>query len=95
MNLGGRTSVMKRPVVVQPGVVKSGMVEGKKVEDNLLDTGCSRTMVHQKLVAKEKIHDVDVVAIRCIHGDTVTVCTWRYSSVSIGQSFTGGGRTAH
>ena len=62
---------MKHPVVVQPGVVKPGMVEGKKVEDILLDTGCSRTMVHQKLVAKENIQDADVVAIQCAHGDTV------------------------
>ena len=85
MNLGGRTSVMKHPVVVLPGVVKPGMVEGKKVEDILQDTGCSRTMVHQKLVAKEKIQDADVVTIRCAHGDIVLYPLTKVSLVVEGR----------
>ena len=66
---GGVTSGLEKKQ--QPGIVKSGMVEGKSVSDILLDTGCSRTLVHQKLVYDEKLKDSGAVAIRCAHGDTV------------------------
>ena len=55
----------------QPGVVRRGTVEGRKVDNILLDTGCSRTLVHESLVPKEKMEDGGAVAIRCAHGDTV------------------------
>ena len=71
MEVSGQISVVKRPVQSKPGVVKSGRVEGEAVDDILLDTGCSRTLVHRKLVPKEKAQDGEAVAIRCAHGDTV------------------------
>ena len=65
----GVISGMKRQQgVTQPGVLKSGVVEGKSVSDILLDTGCSRTLVHQKLVSEDKLKDAGAVApmvIRC------------------------------
>ena len=71
MEVSGQISVVKRPVQSKPGVVKSGKVEGETVDDIFLDTGCSRTLVHRKLVPKEKAQDGGGVAIRCAHGDTV------------------------
>ena len=38
---------------------------------SLLDTGCSRTLVHRDLVPESKIQQGEAVAIRCAHGDTV------------------------
>ena len=67
----GRMSVTRCPVVTRPGVVRSGTVEGHAVDNILLDTGCSRTLVHKKLVPEEKVQDAGAVAIRCAHGDTV------------------------
>ena len=37
--------------------------------DIVLDTGCSRTMVRQDLVAEEKLLEGEAVTIRCAHGD--------------------------
>ena len=48
---------------------KTGGV-GKPVDNILLDTGCSRTLVHQSLVPKEKLLEGEAVAIRCAHGDS-------------------------
>ena len=31
-------------------MLSSGIVEGQQVDDILLDTGCSRTLVHQRLI---------------------------------------------
>ena len=53
------------------GVSKPRLVEGKPVDNILLDTGCSRTLVNQSLVPKEKLQAGEAVAIRCAHGDTV------------------------
>ena len=64
-------SVSKCPVQAQPGVVKPGMVEGHAVDNILLDMGCSRTLVHRKLVPDRKMREAGAVAIRCAHGDTV------------------------
>ena len=64
-------SVTRCPVVTRPGVVRSGTVEGHAVDNILLDTGCSRTLVHKKLVPEEKVQDAEAVAILCAHGDTV------------------------
>ena len=51
--------------------MKEGVVEGKHVKNILLDTGCSRTIIHQDLVPENKIKDGEAIAIRCAHGDTV------------------------
>ncbi len=56
----------------RPGVLRSGTIEGVKVEDILLDTGCSRTLVHEDYVPEGKYLAGEVVAIRCAHGDTVS-----------------------
>ena len=56
---------------VRPGVHQSGRIEDAKVEDILLDTGCSRTIVHESYVPKSKYVAGEAVAICCAHGDTV------------------------
>lgn len=66
-----KLSMVRRQCASQPGVVKRGVVEGKEVDNILLDTGCSRTLVHQDLVPESKIQESEVMAIRCAHGDTV------------------------
>ena len=50
---------------------RAGMVNGHKVSDIMLDTGCSRTMVHGKLVSKEQLIEGEAATLRCAHGDTV------------------------
>ena len=55
----------------QPSVCRSGQVEGNHVEQIVLDTGCSRTMVRKDLVPEGKIIEEDAVTIRCAHGDTI------------------------
>ncbi len=52
-------------------VKRKGLVEGTPVERILLDTGCSKTLVRQELISKEKILEGEAVTIRCAHGDTV------------------------
>ena len=52
-------------------VCRSGQVEGIHVDQIVLDTGCSRTMVRQDLVPRNKLIEGDAVTIRCAHGDTV------------------------
>ena len=46
----------KKQLTTQQGVLRAGLVEGKSVEDILLDTGCSRTLVHQSLVPESKLN---------------------------------------
>ena len=53
------------------GIMRSGTVEGKYVKNILLDTGCSRTLVHQKLVSKETFLEGRATTVCCAHGDTV------------------------
>ena len=53
------------------GVYRSGLVEGKKVNKILLDTGCSRNMVHKTWVPPHNLKEGNAVTIRCAHGDTV------------------------
>ena len=69
------------------GVSKAGLVEGKAVDDILLDTGCSRTLVHRSLVPKEKLLEGEAVAIRCAHGDTVLYPLAQVEVEIEGQSF--------
>ena len=70
MDHRGPSPALQRNAIAKPGVIKSGIVEGKKISKILLDTGCSRTLVHQDLVPAEKILE-EAVAIRCAHGDTL------------------------
>ena len=51
--------------------MRSGTVEGKYVKNILLDTGCSRTLVHQKLVPEEAFLEGRATMVCCAHGDTV------------------------
>ena len=52
------------------GLTLYGKVEGQAADDILPDTGCSKTLVWKKLVAKEKILQKQV-PILCAHGYTV------------------------
>ena len=51
-------------------VTRTGVIEGKKVQDILLDTGCSRTLIHRDHVPAEKMLEGEAIAIQCAHGDT-------------------------
>ena len=50
----------------QPGVKRAGAVEGNSMENILLDTGCSRSLVRQELVPREKLLEGGAI----VHGDT-------------------------
>ena len=50
---------------------RAGLVNSHKVSDIMLDTGCSRTMVHGDLVSREQLIEGKATAVRCAHGDTV------------------------
>ena len=63
--------VSLRELAVSVRNIVRDRVGGKSVGDILLDTGCSRTLVHQRLVSENKLKEGDAVAIRCAHGDTV------------------------
>ena len=52
-------------------VRRKGVVEGTMVQDIILDTGCSQTMVRQNLARTSKILEGEAVTVRCAHGDTV------------------------
>lgn len=52
-------------------VTRTGVVEGNPVSDILLDTGCSRTLIHRSLVPEQNILEGRAVTICCAHGDTV------------------------
>ena len=47
------------------------MVDGKFVSDIVLDTGCTRTLVHRDLVSEEKLMKAESVTIQYAHGDAV------------------------
>ena len=53
------------------GVRRTGRVEGVLVDDIILDTGCSQTMVHKHLVPKAKLVAKATTSLRCAHGDVV------------------------
>ena len=56
----------------KPLVIKcEGVVDGKFVSDIVLDTGCTRTLVHRDLVSEEKLMKGESVTIQCAHGDAV------------------------
>ena len=49
-----------------------GVVEGQFVNDIVLDTGCSRTLVRSDLVGEENCKPGEKVTVQCAHGDIVT-----------------------
>jgi len=49
----------------------SGQIGDITVDNIVLDTGCSRTMVKEDLVYDGQYLEGDAVTIRCAHGDTV------------------------
>ena len=51
-------------------ITGDAVVEGQQVDEIVLDTGCKRTMVHQKQVAPDSLIEGDVATIKCAHGDT-------------------------
>ena len=57
------------------------------MDDILVDSGCTRTIVHQKLVPKGKVKEGEAVAMQCVHGDTVL---YRVAEISAG----GGGQAS-
>ena len=69
----GDTSIRERKETTRTmlGNMKPRTVEGHPVKDILIDTGCSRTMVHEKNVPPGKVLQGEAIAIRCVHGDTV------------------------
>ena len=50
---------------------RSGMVNGKTVADIVLDTECTRTLVHDRVVPVGQ-RTKGAIIIRCAHGDEVT-----------------------
>ena len=57
-------------MVNQPFQCK-GVVEGQLVNDIVVDTGCSRTLVRSDLLG-EKMFEGETVTIQCVHGNVVT-----------------------
>ena len=51
-------------------LTRSGQVEGHHVDDILLDTGCSWTLVKEQLVLEEKLLEGQPTTIWCAHGDS-------------------------
>ena len=62
---------IEQSVVQGPEIFWPGKVEGIQVRDILLDTGCSRTLVHKHLLSKDSLLAGEAVAVRCTHGNTV------------------------
>ena len=52
-------------------IYRQGWVEGNHIADMMLETGCSRTLVHSELVPREKILEGSVTTICCAHSDTL------------------------
>ena len=48
-----------------------GMVEGTPVNDNILDTGCVRTLVGEYLVTTTKKMSGEAITLRCTHSRRV------------------------
>ena len=55
-------------------VIRCTSVNGKPVSDILIDTGCTQTLVHLKVIAKE-MKPNGAVIIRCAHDDEVSYPT--------------------
>ena len=50
---------------------REGTVNGQSAKNIMLDTGCSRTMVHYNLVSEAQILDGESAVVQCAHGDSV------------------------
>lgn len=48
-----------------------GWVQGVEVNDILIDTGCTHTMVQEDLIQKDQMIEGEAATIRCVHGDNV------------------------
>ena len=59
----GTSTMRKSKARTKLGVFRRGLVEGKEVHDVLLETACSRMIVHQSLVSEDKIQNGDSIAI--------------------------------
>ena len=59
------------PTSTPEGVRRIGRVEGVVVDDVVLDTGCSQTMVRQSLVPEERLVAGATTSLRCAHGDVM------------------------
>ena len=66
MDLVGEVRTSEQKIRRKPlGVIKCGTVERHQVDDILIDTGCSRTMIHRDNIPDEKILPGEAIAIRC------------------------------
>ena len=52
-------------------VLRLGVVSGFLVDDLLLDTGCSKTIVPRDLVGEEQWLKGESTIIQCAHGDAI------------------------
>ena len=64
-NHRGRRQLVRQPFHCE------GFVEGQFVNDIVLDTGCSRTLVRSDLIGKERLSSEKSVIVQCAHGDAV------------------------
>ena len=53
------------------GLRRAGTMNGHRVDDIMLDTGCSKTMVHRHLVSKGELVEGKSSVVRCAHGDSM------------------------
>ena len=53
------------------GVCRSGCVNEMQVENIILETGASRTLVREDLVPPYAMHEGEVT-VTCVHGDAIT-----------------------
>ena len=51
-------------------ITRSGLVEGSTVDDIVIDTGCSRTLVRSDLIPQARPWKGEII-VRCAHGDAV------------------------
>ena len=66
MDLVGEVRTSEQKIRRKPlGVIKCGTVERHQVDDILIDTGCSRAMIHRDNIPDEKILPGEAIAIRC------------------------------
>ena len=63
-------------------------MEGQFVEDIVLDTGCSRTLVRGDLVSKEDLILGRVITVQCVHGDVVMYPVVSVEIEILGNTFT-------
>ena len=77
----------KRKRLSQPFQCK-GVVEGQLVNDIVLDTGYSRTLVRSDLLREKDFSQEETVTVQCAHGDVVTYPLARVELEVEGRSLT-------